>query len=293
MSNLMLYLVAVVIWGSTWLAIKFQLGAVASSVSVASRFGSAALVLFLYAAWQRSPLRLPARLHAWLALQGLLLFGVNYVCVYLSEVHLPSGIVAVIFSVAVFFNLLGARLWFGTPIPPRALLGALLGCTGVALVFSPQLLALSATPEAAVGAALALFSAFSASLGNLVASRNQQAGGSVVTNTAWSMLYGAALVLAYAIASGERLDFVWTVPYVASFLYLTLFGSVIAFTAYLTLIRRVGPGKAGYVNVAVPVVALLLSTLFERLDWQPLMLVGAVLCLAGNILVLRSRRPAG
>ena len=292
MSNLVLYLVAVVIWGSTWLAIKFQLGVVGTSVSVASRFGFAAVVLFGYAAWQRSPLRLPARLHLWLALQGLLLFGINYVCVYLSEVHLPSGIVAVIFSAAVFFNLIGARLWFGTPIPRRALFGAALGCTGVVLVFSPQLLALSATPQAAIGAALALFSAFSASLGNLVASRNQQSGGNVITNMAWSMLYGSLLVLAYALVAGERLAFVWSVPYVLSFLYLTLFGSVVAFTAYLTLLKRVGPGKAGYVNVAVPVVALLLSTLFERLDWQPLMVVGAALCLAGNVLVLRTRRRA-
>ena len=293
MSNLVLYLIAVVIWGSTWLAIKFQLGAVGTSVSVAFRFGLSALILFAYAAWQRSPLKLPVRLHAWLALQGLLLFGVNYVLVYLSEVHLPSGIVAVIFSAAVFFNLIGARLWFGTPIPQRALFGAVLGCTGVVLVFSPQLLALSTTPESAIGAALALSSAFSASMGNLVASRNQQAGGNVITNTAWSMLYGAALVLAYALVTGERLAFAWTVPYVASFLYLTLFGSVVAFTAYLTLLKRVGPGKAGYVNVAVPVVALLLSTLFERLDWQPLMVAGAVLCLAGNVLVLRTKRRTG
>ena len=290
MSNLGLYVISVLIWGSTWLAIKFQLGNVAPAVSVAVRFAIAAALLLIYAARRRMPLRYGAAGHGWLALQGLLMFGVNYVTVYLSERTLPSGIVAVIFSLAVFFNLIGARVCFGTPIQRTAMAGALLGCGGVVLVFWPQIADLSSAGTPVAGVLLAVVSALIASVGNIVASRNYRAGQAVVPNTAWSMLYGALFVLIYAIATGERLAIDWSVPYVASLLYLSVFGSVVAFTAYLTLVKRIGPGKAGYSSVAIPVVALLLSTLFEALHWQPLMVFGAALCLAGNLLVLQSGR---
>jgi len=292
MSNLVLYVIAVLIWGSTWLAIKFQLGPVAPAVSVAVRFAIAAALLFVYAARRRLPLRFGAGGHGWLALQGLLMFGINYVTVYLSERTLPSGIVAVIFSLAVFFNLIGARLCFGTPIQRTAMAGALLGCGGVVLVFWPQIADLSNTGTPVEGVVLATVSALIASVGNIVASRNHRAGQAVVPNTAWSMFYGALFVGIYAMATGERLAIDWSVTYIASLLYLSMFGSVVAFTAYLTLMKRIGPGKAGYSSVAIPIVALLLSTLFESLRWQPLMIVGALLCLAGNLLVLQSGRAA-
>lgn len=290
MSNLVLYLLTVFIWGSTWIAIKFQLGPAGASVSVAGRFGLASLLLFAYARLRDLPVVLPRRHHLGLAAQGALLFGINYVFVYLSERYLPSGIVAMVFSAIVFFNLLGARLWFGTPIAPRALLGATLGVAGVVLIFSPQFRSLGSSADVISGALFALASAVSASLGSLIASYNQRLSAPVITNTAWAMAYGTVLVTVYGFITGESFAFAWTPPFVASFLYLTLFGSVIAFTAYLTLVKRVGPGRAGYVNVAVPVVALAISTLFENLRWQPLMIAGALLCLAGNVLVLRAGR---
>ncbi len=290
MSNLVLYVIAVLIWGSTWLAIKFQLGSVAPAVSVGVRFAIAAALLFVYAARRRLPLRLDATDHGWLAIQGLLMFGINYVTVYLSERTLPSGIVAVIFSLAVFFNLIGARICFGTPIQRTAMAGALLGCGGVVLVFWPQIAHLSTTGTPLEGVLLAVVSALIASVGNIVASRNHRAGQAVVANTAWSMLYGSLFVGLYAVVTGDRLTIDWSVGYIASLLYLAVFGSVVAFTAYLTLMKRIGPGKAGYSSVAIPVVALLLSTMFEALRWQPVMVVGALLCLAGNLLVLQSGR---
>lgn len=292
MSNLALYLTAVLIWGSTWIAIKFQLGAVAPEVSVAWRFALAAAILFAVARARRLPIRLRGAEHAGLAVQGLLLFGVNYVTVYLAERTLPSGIVAVIFSIAVFWNLVGARLWFGTPIPPVALVGALLGVTGVALVFSPQIASLATHGADAGGMLFALSAPLCASAGNLVASRNQRAGVPVIQGTAWAMLYGSLFVALYAGGLGESFAVEPSVRYLASLLYLTVFGSVIAFTAYLTLMQRVGPGRAGYSNVAVPVVALVLSTVFEGLHWRPLMVLGALLCLAGNVLVLNPGRSA-
>ena len=290
MSNLSLYALSVLIWGSTWLAIKFQLGVAPPAVSVAARFLLAAALLFAYAARRRLPLAFSRKAHLWLALQGLLMFGLNYVTVYLAERSLASGIVAVIFSLSVFCNLIGARLAFGTPIQPAAMAGALVGCAGVGLLFSPQLANLAASGAEMGDVALAIFSALVASAGNIVASRNHRAGQPVITNTAWSMLYGAVGVACYAAATECGIVLDWSAGYVASLVYLSVFGSVIAFTAYLTLMKRVGPGKAGYSSVAIPVVALLLSTLFEHLRWRPLMVAGALLCLAGNVLVLRSGR---
>lgn len=290
MSNLVLYAVTVLIWGSTWLAIKYQLGTVSAAVSVVWRFGFAAVVLFAVARHRRLPIAVRSMApstHAWLAAQGLFLFGINYVAVYLAERTLPSGIVAVLFSFAVFFNLIGARLWFRTPIPPAAALGSLIGCLGVVLVFSGPLEELHGSAGALIGTGYALLSAVLASVGNLVAARSYREGVRVIPGTAWSMLYGAIAVALYAAARGEHFVLEPTPRYLVSLLYLTLCGSVIAFTAYLTLVKRIGPGRAGYTSVAIPVVALGLSTVQEDLHWRPLMVVGVLLCVAGNVLVLQ------
>jgi len=137
MSDLALYACSVLIWGSTWLAIKFQLGVVPPAVSVAWRFAAAALILLAYAGYKRLPLRFDLRTHGWLALQGLLLFGINYVLVYLSEQSLTSGLVAVLFSLVAFCNIVGLRLFFSVPVNRTALAGSALGILGVALVFWP------------------------------------------------------------------------------------------------------------------------------------------------------------
>src|SRR3954469_5035013 len=139
MNNLGLYLVAVVIWGSTWLVITFQLGKVPPEVSVAYRFALAGAILLGWSLVRRLKLKFAAREHGWMALQGSLLFGLNYVCVYLAESRISSGLVAVIFSLIVFFNIAGTRLFFGTPLRPSTLLAAVLGFGGVVLIFLPEL----------------------------------------------------------------------------------------------------------------------------------------------------------
>lgn len=289
MSNLNLYLISVGIWGSTWLAIKFQLGVVPPSVSVAWRFGLASLILMVYAYLKRLPLRFDQRTHRWLALQGLLLFGANYVLTYMSEQNLSSGLVAVIFSLLVFFNIAGTRLFFGSPPRSRSVLGAILGVAGVAMLFWPDLSQFSVAGTALQGLIMALIATLIASLGNMAATRNQRAGLPVFAQNAWAMLYGSIMVLAYALVVGDKLSFEPSFAYVASLLYLALFGSVLAFGAYLTLLGRIGAARAGYTAVAIPVVALALSTIFENLHWQPIMGLGVLLCLAGNLLVLGKR----
>jgi drug/metabolite transporter (DMT)-like permease len=287
MSDLALYACSVLIWGSTWLAIKFQLGVVPPTVSVAWRFAIAALILMAYARLKRLPLRFDAPTHAWLALQGLTLFGINYVLVYLSEQSLTSGLVAVIFSLVVFWNIVALRVFFSVPFSREALTGASLGVIGVALVFWPELSSFSPSPGRHTGVLLALLSPVVASLGNMAATRNHRSKLPVIQANAWAMMYGAAFVAIYAGLGGQRFVFDWSLPYIVSLLYLAVFGSVIAFVAYLTLLGRIGADRAGYSGIASPIVALGLSTLFEDLHWDAAMFGGVALCVAGNVLVLR------
>lgn len=289
MNNLGLYLASVLIWGSTWLAITFQLGKVPPEVSVAYRFALASLILFLWCGVRGLRLAFSWRDHRWMALQGALLFGTNYVCVYLAESQISSGLVAVTFSLIVFLNILGARVFFGSSVTPAVLVGAVLGVGGVALVFLPELGHAAGRGKPGLGLALAIAATFSASLGNLLASRNQRQGLPVVQLNTYGMMYGSVFVALYAAAAGRHFTFDGSVGYLLSMGYLALFGSVLAFGAYLTLVGRLGAARAGYTGAAIPIVAVLLSTVFEGLRWHAYTVLGIVLCAGGNILVLRRR----
>jgi drug/metabolite transporter (DMT)-like permease len=290
MSNLGLYTVAVLIWGSTWLVIKFQLGVVPPLVSVAWRFALAALMLLAYCSLRRRPLRFGARDHLWIALQGVLLFGINYAGVYLAEQYLTSGLVAVVFSLVVAMNALGMRLFFAQPLRPATVVAALVGVAGVTLVFWPEMMQFSNSSDQYRGLAIAVGATAVASLGNMMATRIHRRKLPVLQVNAWSMLYGALFIAAVGFAGGQQFAFDFSWPYVASLVYLSLFGSAVAFGAYLTLMRRIGADRASYTAVAIPVVALLLSTAFEHLRWHPSTFVGVALCVAGTVLMLRRRR---
>jgi drug/metabolite transporter (DMT)-like permease len=289
MNNFTLYLITTLIWGSTWLVIKFQLGLVPPVVSVAWRFGLAALMLSVYA-WARGrTLRFSPREHGWIALQGLLLFGLNYIGVYLSEQYLTSGLVAVVFSLVVFLNAIGMRVCFGLPLRPSAIVAATLGVTGVALIFGRELLTVSGGGTELRGLLIALGATMVASLGNLVATRNYRHGMPVLALNAWSMMYGSLFVIGIALLSRQPLLFEFSWPYVTSLLYLALFGSAFAFGAYLTLMGRIGADRAAYTAVAIPIVALLLSTMFEQLRWHVETFIGVTACAGGIALALRRR----
>jgi drug/metabolite transporter (DMT)-like permease len=288
-SSLGLYVAAVLIWGSTWIAITFQLGKVPPEVSVAYRFALASLILLVWCAVRGLRFAFSWRDHLWMALQGSLLFGLNYVCVYLAEGQITSGLVAVIFSLMVFLNIIGTRLFFATPLRPVALLGAVLGVGGVALVFMPELSHASETGNPRLGLVFAMVATLSASLGTMAAARNYGRGLPVVQLNTFGMLYGALFVAVYAFCTGQPFLFDWSANYVLSLVYLALFGSVLAFGAYVTLIGRIGADRAGYTTVAIPIVALLISTAFEGLRWHVYTVLGIALCAIGNVLVLRRR----
>ena len=286
MSSALLYSITVLIWGSTWLAITYQLGSVPPELSVTYRFALASAILFIFSWVRRLPLRLSLREHAAIALQGSLIFCINYILVYVSESYLTSGLVAIIFSTIVLLNVGFGALFLRNPIRPRVVLGALVGTAGLVLIFWPELSKFKLSGGPALGAALAIASAISASLGNIVSAWNLRRGLPVVQMNAYGMAYGAVFMLGYALLRGVPFRFDPSLPYVASLLYLVVFGSVIAFGSYLTLLSRIGPDRAAYVTVLFPVIALALSTLFEGFSWSLLGALGVPLVLLGNSLAL-------
>jgi drug/metabolite transporter (DMT)-like permease len=290
MKNLLLYSTTVLIWGSTWLVITFQLGAVDPILSVAYRFTLASLLLLAFAMLRKINLRFTARQHVFFGLQGALLFSLNYLLIYLAELRLTSGLVAVIFSMLVFMNILIGALFLGTPVLPNVVIGALVGLMGISLVFLPELSAFSLHDRGFVGLLLSLGGTLFASMGNIVAARNQQEGLPVVQTNAFGMGYGAILMFAIALIAGTPFRFETTPTYIASLVYLAVFGSIIAFGAYLTLLGRIGADRASYSSLLFPLVALGISTLFEGYQWSVPALVGVLLVLAGNFLVLSRRR---
>ncbi len=281
-----LYFTSVFIWGSTFFAIKFQLGEVPEELSVAYRFALAAALLFAWCLARGVRLRFAPRQLAWMALQGLSLFCVNYVLIYWATVYLTSGLVAVLFSTIVLMNIVNGALIFRRPVSVSMVAGALLGVAGIALVFRPELAHLDTDAGALRGLALALLGTYVASLGNMVSARNQRYGLPVIQTNAWGMAASALMLTLAALAQGTPFAFEFTPGYALSMLYLALFGSVIAFGSYLTLLGRIGPEKAAYAMVLFPLVALAISTVFENYLWTPSAIAGVALVALGNVLII-------
>jgi drug/metabolite transporter (DMT)-like permease len=287
MTNWLLYAAAVLIWGTTWYAIEFQLDVVGPEVSLAYRFLTASALLFGWCGARKLPLRFDAAGHAHFLGMGTFLFGLNYLCAYSAQFYIASALNAIAFTAILWFNIANARLVLGTRIGRRTLLGALAGMVGTVVIFWPQVQAISLSDRALVGAAFSIVGALFASFGNLASALAQKRGLPVVQGNAWSMFYGGLLTAGIALVRGESFLFEPNTAYLVSLVYLTLFGTVFAFGAYLTLLGRIGAERAGYTVVMVPVVALVVSALFEDLRLSPAMGVGVALALAGNLLMLR------
>lgn len=285
-SNALLYIVTVLIWGSTFFAIEFQLGTVAPEVSVVYRYVAASLLLFAWCWFRGLRLRFRLRDHLWFVLLGLSLFGINYVLAYRAQIYLTSALTAIAFSTLLWMNIINARLLFGFRAEPRVLLGAALGIVGIATLFVPQIREVSLTDGILVGSMFAVGGAFTASLGNMASQAAQQRKLPVIQSNAWGMLYGSIATAIVALASGHTFNFEWSAAYVISLAYLVVFGSIFAFGAYLTLLGRVGAHKAGYSMVMFPVLAMLLSLLFEGLEIDKYLVIGTALVLVGNLFVL-------
>lgn len=286
MQNILLYLVTVLIWGSTWFAIEFQLGEVAVEVSLAYRFALSAVLMWLYCIWRRLPMRFSAKDHGFIALLALFNFALNYILIYQAQQYLTSAMTAIAFTTMLLMNIVNTRLFFGKPVAKRIYFGALMGIAGIVVLFYPDLDGLDFTNASLLGLVLVLGSALSASLGNMASVRNSRAGLPITQVNAWGMLYGAIGLTLLVLISGTPFTFSTSPAFIISLLYLAVFGSVIAFATYFALLKGMGPEKASYTIVLFPLVAVVLSTLFEDFVWSGYTFAGFALVLLGNALVL-------
>ena len=287
-----LFIVTVLIWGTTWFVILGQLGDIHPVVSVAWRFLLASLIMFGICLARADVLSLSLADHLYCICLGLFLFCINYCLFYIASLTVTTGLISMIFSTMVFWNSFGAWLFLGDPLDGRALIGGVLGLAGLSLLFYGELQTFSLVNANANANALliCLVATLSASAGNLISARLQSRLISVWTSAAFGMLYGGILTLGFALHQDLQLEFSWTFLYVGSLIYLVIFGSVFAFGAYLTLIGRLGPGRAAYASVMFPVVAVGLSILFE--DYEPTAIAGlaVILVLLGNWLALTTSK---
>jgi len=292
MTNLLLYIVVVLIWGSTWLAIEFQLGVVALEVSLAYRYLLAAGVAFAWCRLVGQSLRFDWRAHRYFVLMGTFMFGLNYLAAYAAQIYITSALNAIGFSAMVWMNIINARLFLGARIDRTTYLGAALGICGIVVIFWPAVQDVSMSDPIFIGACLSLTGALLASFGNIISQSAQRQALPVMPSAAWGMLYGALLNTAVAVLQGKTFNFDTSPAYVVSLLFLAVFGSVAAFGCYLTLLGRIGADRAGYSMVMIPIVALILSALFEGLVLEARIVVGVALALAGNVAILAKGRKA-
>lgn len=286
----LLYAVTVLIWGSTWFAIRFQIGPVPPDLSVAYRFALAGALLIGYCLLARRSLRFPFRAHGFIALQGLLLFCANYILVYLATPHLTTGLIAVVFSTILPMNVVNGAILLGAPVDHRVLIGGGIGLVGMPLLFWSQIAGFDVSSGGLIGLGLSVAGTLSASLGNVISALTQRAGLPVVETNALGMSYGALFTIVFALARGAPFTFDGSLAYISSLIYLAVFGSVVAFGCYLTLLGRVGADRAAYAMVLFPVIALGLSTAFEGYRWTLSAMLGVAFILAGNLIVLHRPR---
>ena len=290
MGILGLYAVVVLIWGSTWIAIQFQLS-VAPEAAVAYRFALATLILMAWCGLRRLPMRFSRRDHLFMAALGVCLFSFNYVLIYIASIHLTSGLLAVVFSTIVIMNMINGAIFFHRRPETRTVIGAVLGMAGISLVFARDLAAFDLATGGSIGLLLSLAGSYIASLGNMASARNHAQGIPVMQANAFGMLYGTVMLFGYIAVSGVPLTFDTSPSFLAALVYLALFGSVIGFGTYLTLLGKIGPDRASYSSVMFPVVALLLSTWFEDFIWTGNIILGVGLTMLGNVVILTKRMP--
>lgn len=281
--NVLLYALVVVIWGTTWIAITLQQQSeISTTVAVFWRFFISAIVLFAFVVMSRKLQKLATHDHLFCLLQACCIFGFNFVCFYYAVQYISSGLEAVIFSMAVIFNTINAKLFFAQQISSRFYPAALFGLFGIIALFWHDVMGTTLNSNTLMGIGLCILGTYGFSLGNMISTRHQKHGLDIFTTNAYAMLYGSLLM---ALISGFKHDNFFpsmSGSSVSALLYLAIFGSVIGFTAYFYLVGRIGAGKAAYSTLLFPLVALVISTIWEGYHWQLNAVIGVILILCGN-----------
>jgi len=285
-----LYASTVLIWGTSWLAIKFQLGEVNALVSIAHRMALAAVLCAALTWLTQGFVPLRPRDHLRLVAQALALFSCNYFFIYTATADLSTGLIAVVFSTMVVLNALGGVAFLGAALHGTVIAGGLLGLLGMGVLFYPELESLSLTDPRVRALGLCFAGTVCASAGNLLAASSLRRGLTVLTCNSWGMAYGAAGLYVVALLFGVPIRISTDADYLLSLTYLAFVSTVLAFWAYMTLLARIGADRAAYTTLIFPIVALIVSSVFEDYRWSLWSLGGLLLVLAGNWLAMRGVR---
>jgi drug/metabolite transporter (DMT)-like permease len=281
----------VLIWGTTWIVIKFQLGSVNPSWSVTYRFATGGIALLAWCALKGLPLTVPRHALPFLLLLGLFQFVMNFNFVYRSELYIPSGIPAVAFALLMVPNAILARAFLGRRVTARFVLGSMLGIAGVGLLFAQQLSLPGSRADTVLGLGLVVAGILSASVANVMQASPKALTFPPITGLGWAMLMGASMnaVLASVVAGPPQFN---PAPsYWVGFLYLGVVASALAFAIYFDLVRQMGPAEAAWTGVLIPIIAMAISTVVEDFQWTGLAIAGCVLALVGMVIALRQPAP--
>jgi len=292
LSVLIPFAIVTLIWGSTWIVIRDQLLHVPASWSVTYRFTVAGVTMLGWALLRGDGLKLDRRGVGFAVLLGLAQFVLNFNFVYRAEQHITSGVVAVVYALLLVPNAVLARLFLGQKMGRQLLIGSAIAVAGVALLFVHEARLSPVGPhEALLGIGIAMAGVMCASVANVMQATNTARAYPMATMLGWAMLSGAALDAIFAFATLGPPVFDLRPSYGLGILYLGVLGSAVSFSLYFRLIRTIGPAKAAYTGVLIPVIAMLFSTLFEGYRWSWLAAGGAVLVVAGLVVALKARRP--
>ncbi|GAB5415100.1 MAG: EamA family transporter [Congregibacter sp.] len=287
MQSAFLYLATILIWGTSWIAIKYQLGSVEALVSVAHRMGLATLLCVVLTLLTQGFVRLSARDHLRIFCQGLLLFSGNYLFIYAATADLSTGLVAVMFSTMVILNAFGGALFLNVPLRPMVLVGGVLGLSGMSALFLPELETLQWADPRVRALLICFLGTLCASAGNMIAAGSLRRGLPVLTCNSWGMFYGSVTLYLTALMLGIPITIDTSLEYLGSLIYLSFFATVLAFWAYISLIGRIGADRAAYTTLIFPVVALVISSVLESYVWTLWSIAGLALVLFGNWLAMR------
>lgn len=286
--NILLFTVCSLIWGTTWFVIKFQVDSTSPVVGVFYRYLLATIMMFVInIVFIKKTLRYPFSNHRYFILHGFFNFCLNYILTYISEKHINSGLVALTFTLLIYFNMLGMKLIFNKSISKNVIYGAILGFVGIFFLFWREISNFNADMATITGIIIGIVATFFASVGNMFAYQNHRLKVPVMTFNAYGMLYGTLFSLIIGLVMKENFYFPTTNSFIFSLTYLSLFGTVIAFWAYQTLVGTIGAERAAYTSIISPVIAVVISTFFENIVFTPQLFIGIILCFAGNLLALK------
>ncbi len=290
--NIILFIISAFICGSIWFPIKFQFGTVSLLWSLVYRFGIAAIILLGYCVIKQYPLSYDKKQHFWILIQSLLLFFISFILFYFASAYFASGIVATLYASVTIMNIINGRIFLKTPIEIKSIVGSIAGIAGLCSVIFTEFVRLEDKSYWIIinGLLLTFGATLSVSWGQIVFVANLKRGLPVIQTNAYGFVYTTILFIITALIFGEMPSFDTSLSYILSLGYLSLIGTAFGFIIYFILAERIGLDKSAYVFVLAPVIAMIISSFFEKLTWTLSTVIGVLLVLIGNIIVMTKKK---